>query len=120
MTPTLYQRLGGAEGIGRLVDDVMTAHLANPLVKPRFEAIQNLDHAKRMAAEFFCAGAGGPQTYTGKNMRTAHAGMNISEKEFLAVTDDILNTMEKQKYDEETKGDVLAILRSLKGDIVRI
>jgi hemoglobin len=120
MTYTLYQRLGEAAGISRLVDDVMAAHLANPLVNPRFRAIKDIDHAKRMALEFFCAGAGGPQAYTGKDMRTAHTGMNISEQEFLAVTDDIVNAMEKHKYDEETKGDVVAILYSLKRDIIRI
>jgi hemoglobin len=51
---TLYQRLGGADGITRVVDDVMVAHLANPIVKTRFENIQDIEHAKRMAFEFFC------------------------------------------------------------------
>ena len=40
MTTTLYLRLGGAEGIARLVDDVIDAHLANPLIKTRWAAIQ--------------------------------------------------------------------------------
>jgi hemoglobin len=120
MTYTLYQRLGEAAGISRLVDDVMAAHLANPLVKTRFQNIKDLEHAKRMAREFFCAGAGGPQAYTGKDMLSAHKGMNISEQEYLAVTDDIVNAMDKHKYDEETKGDVIAILYSLKGDIIRV
>ena len=53
MTTTLYQRLGEADGIARLVDDVMAAHLANPLVKTRFENIKDMEHAKRMAREFF-------------------------------------------------------------------
>ena len=120
MDYTLYQRLGESAGITRLVDDVMAAHLANPLIQSRFGAIQDFDHAKRMAVEFFCAGAGGPQTYTGKDMRTAHTGMNISEQEFLAVTGDIVQAMEKHKYDEETKGEVIAILQSLKGEIIRL
>lgn len=117
---TLYQRLGESAGIARLVDDVMAAHLANPLIKARFEAIQDFDHAKRMACEFFCAGAGGPQSYTGKDMRTAHAGMDISEQEFLAVRDDIVQAMDQHKYDEETKMDVVTVLQALKGDIVHV
>jgi hemoglobin len=120
MTATLYQRLGGADGIARLVDDVMAAHLVNPVVKPRFQNIKDLEHAKRMAREFFGAGAGGPDPYTGKDMLTAHKGMNISEQEYLAVTDDILGAMEKHKFDEETKNDVVAILYSLKGNIIRV
>lgn len=120
MTFTLYQRLGEADGIARLVNDVMAAHLVNPIVKPRFENIKDMERAKRMAREFFCAGAGGPEPYTGKDMLAAHKGMNISEQEYLAVTDDIVGTMEKHKFDEETKSDVIAILYSLKGDIIRV
>ena len=120
MTYTLYQRLGEAAGISHLVDDVMAAHLLNPLIKTRFENIKDMERATRMAKEFFCAGSGGPQPYTGKDMLTAHKGMNISEQEYLAVTDDIVNTMEKHKFDEETKGDVIAILYRLKGNIIRV
>lgn len=120
MTYTLYQRLGENAGIARLVDDVMAAHLVNPIVKPRFQNIKDMDHAKRMAREFFCAGAGGPEPYTGKDMLTAHKGMNISEREYLAVTDDIVGAMDKHKYDEETKNDVIAILFALKGNIIRV
>ena len=41
MTTTLYQRLGGAEGMTLLVDDVIGAHLANPLVKTRFDNVKD-------------------------------------------------------------------------------
>ena len=120
MTTTLYQRLGGADGIARLVDDVIAAHLDNPLVKSRFENIEDMEHAKRMAREFFCAGSGGPEPYTGKDMLAAHKGMNISEQEYLAVMDDIVGAMNKHKLDEGTKNDVIGILYSLKGNIIRV
>ena len=119
MTTTLYQRLGGADGIARLVDDVIAAYLNNPIIKTRFENI-NIEHFKRMAREFFSAGSGGPEPYTGKDMLAAHKGMNISEQEFLAVTDDIVGAMNKNKLDEGTKNDVIAILYSLKGNIIRV
>ena len=117
---TLYQRLGGANGIAKLVDDVMAAHLTNPVVKTRFANIKDLDRAKEMARQFFCAGSGGPETYTGKDMLTAHKGMNISEQEYLAVTDDIVGAMNKNGIAEDAKKDVIAILYSLKGDIIRV
>lgn len=120
MTATLYQRLGEAEGIARLVDDVMAAHLANPLVNTRFENIKDMERAKRMAREFFGAGSGGPAPYTGKDMRTAHQGMNISEQEYLAAMDDILSAMDKNQCDEASKNEVIAILYSLKGQIIRV
>ena len=120
MTTTLYQRLGGAEGMARLVDDVVAAHLSNPIVKTRFENAKDLPHLKQMALEFFSAGAGGPVSYTGKDMLTAHKGMNINEQEYLAVMDDIVGAMNKNEVNEEAKKDVIAILYSLKGEIIRV
>jgi hemoglobin len=120
MSTSLYDRLGGADGISAIVDDVIAAHLANPAVQARFLNIKDLEHAKQMAREFFCAGSGGPEAYSGKDMRTAHTGMNISEQEYLAVMDDIMSALDRHNIDEPTKKDVLAILYSLKGDIIRV
>jgi hemoglobin len=115
---SLYDRLGQAGGIGRLVDKVMAAHLANPVVAPRFQSLKDLDHAKKMVCDFFCAGAGGPQQYAGKDMLSAHRGMNISEQEYLAVTDDIMGALQSEQIDAATQKDVLAIIYALKGDII--
>jgi len=120
MNTSLYERLGGSEGITRIVNDVMAAHLANPVVRPRFESIKDLEHAKQMARDFFCAGSGGPERYNGKDMRDAHRGMNINEQEYLAVMDDIMGTLKKHGIDETTQKDVLAILYSLKGEIIHV
>jgi hemoglobin len=120
MSESLYDRLGGAAGISALVEDIVMAHLANPTVRPRFQHVNDLAHLKKMAHEFFCAGSGGPEAYTGKDMRAAHRGMNISEQEYVAVMDDIMSVLEKHQMDEVTKTDVLAILYSLKGEIVRM
>ena len=117
---TLFERLGGTAGIAALVDDVMAAHLRNPVVRPRFENIKDMEHAKEMARQFFAAGSGGPVAYTGRDMRSAHTGMNISEQEYLAAMDDIIGAMTTHGLSEETKKDVLAILYSLKGEIIRV
>lgn len=120
MDMSLYERLGGAQGISRLVEDVIDAHLQNPLVNTRFKTIKDIEHSKKVAREFFAAGAGGPGQYSGRDMRTAHQGMNISEQEYLAVMDDIMGVLERHGIDEATKKDVLAILYSLKGEIIRV
>lgn len=117
---TLYERLGKGDGIRRIVDHTMAAHLANPVIKSRFEGIKDLDHAKAMAWGFFCAGSGGPEPYAGRDMREAHRHMNISEQEYLAGCDDILLALDKSGMDQETRKDVLAILYSLKDDIIRV
>jgi hemoglobin len=120
MSKTLYERLGGNDGIRKLVDDAVDAHLNNPIVKTRFENTEDIEHAKRMSVEFFCAGSGGPETYTGRDMVTTHKGMNISEQEFIAVVDDIFLAMDKNDLGDDVKKDVLAVLYSLKSEIIRV
>lgn len=119
MNESLYQRLGSAGGISRIVDDIVAAHLANPVVRTRFEHVKDLAHLKKMACEFFAAGGGGPQPYTGKDMRAAHQGMNISEQEYLTVMDDVVSALEKNDIDDATRNDVIAIMYAIKGEIIR-
>ncbi|GAB3189358.1 group I truncated hemoglobin [Hydrogenophaga aquatica] len=119
-TPNLYDRLGGQEGIARITREIIKNHLANPLVQTRYENIPDLDRVEKHVVEFFCAGAGGPQTYTGKNMVDTHRGMNISEQEFVTVVDDVMAALNTCDVDPSTSSEVLAILWSLKGEVVRI
>lgn len=124
MKSTLYERLGEFQGISKLVDDVVDLHMSNPDISARFipyrEQPEVLKAIKGHTVNFFCAGAGGPQEYAGRDMVATHKGMNISEQEFLAVVDDILEAMEKNAHGDEDKKDVLAILYSLKGSVIRL
>ena len=124
MNKTLYERLGEFNGITKLVDDVVDIHMINPSVSPRFlplkEKPEQLAMIKNHTVNFFCAGSGGPQTYGGRDMVSTHKGMNISEQEFLAVVDDIMAAMDKNNLGEEEKKDVLAILYSLKEQVIRL
>lgn len=117
---SLYDRLGRFDGITKIVHDVMDAHLANPMIAPRFQATKDLDHAKQMAVEFFCAGCGGPERYTGRDLLVAHKGMNINEQEYMAAMDDILYSLKKNDIDDATRGEVTSILYSLKDNIIRV
>jgi len=119
---SLYRRLGGAEGISRLVDDIVEAHMRNPVIQSRFlpyrETPEKLAEVKRHLREFVEEGSGGPGSYSGSSMPEAHRGMNISEGEYVAAIDDILAVMKKHELGEETRKDMLAILYSLKDQIV--
>jgi hemoglobin len=120
----LYERLGGAQGISSIVDDIVEAHLSNPVIKARFlpylERPEEVAVIKKHTCEFLGAGCGGPEHYSGKDMQAAHKGMNISEVEFVNALDDILGVLDKHEKDEQTKKDVLAIAYSLKNQIVRM
>jgi hemoglobin len=119
MPGTLYERLGGRKGIEAIAHAAVDNHLKSPLVAARFRAT-DLDRAKRMATQFFCMGSGGPERYEGKDMRTAHLGMNVNEQEYMAVMDDIVAAMTSHGVAAPVQGEVVAILFSLKGDILRI
>ena len=90
MSATLYERLGGVEGITRLVDDALLAHLNNPIVNARLKNAPDLESTRRKSIEFFCAGSGGPQTYSGLDALHENAGLAISEQEFVAAVDGFL------------------------------
>jgi hemoglobin len=119
MTQSLYQRLGQAEGIMAIVDDAVDRHAVNPLLAPRFSG-KDLTDAKRMGAQFFCMGAGGPQRYEGRDLRIAHAGMNISEQELIATIDDFVAAMQELGVGTTEVNEVVAILYGLKGEVLRI
>lgn len=117
---TLYDRLGRREGITRITRELMKNHLANPLVKTRYENSPDLERVETRVIEFFCAGAGGPESYSGKDMLTTHKGMNVSEQEFITVIDDAMDALEKCGVEPATRNEVLAILWSLKGEVIRV
>ena len=120
MSGTLFERLGGSEGVRSIVDAVVANHLANPTIKTRYENVEDLDTVGDKVVEFFTVGSGGPGEYTGRSMLDTHRGMNISEEEFLAVVDDTMKAITAHNLSEETYKDVLAILYSLKAEIVRL
>jgi hemoglobin len=117
---TLYERLGSRAGITRITQQLMKNHLANPLVKSRYERSEDLARVERRAIEFFCAGTGGTESYSGSDMLATHRGMNISEQEFVAVLDDAMNALEQCGIETSTRNEVLGVLWSLKKDIVRV
>jgi len=119
-TTSLYERLGRREGITRITADLMKNHLANPMVMTRFANSEDLARVERRAVEFFCAGTGGPETYSGQDMLSTHRGMNISEQEFMSVIDDAMAALDKNGIDEPTRNDVLAILWSMRREVVRV
>jgi hemoglobin len=115
----LYERLGGEENIRKISATILDNHLANEAVKARY-ANSDRDEVIRVVTEFICAGTGGPQTYTGKDMLTAHKGMNISEQEFMAVADDILAALNSHGIGQREQEELLMIAYSLKGEILRV
>lgn len=119
---TLFDRLGGTEGITAIVDDVVIEHMNNPAISARFTPYsaepERLEMIKKHTVQFFSAGSGGDIAYEGGEMPAVHSGMNISSEEYMHVMDDIMLVLDKHEIDAESQKDVLAILWSLKGMII--
>lgn len=120
--PSLYVRLGGARGIDAIVDDILALHVSNPLIGTRFASItpDRMPAFKKTVCDFFGAGTGGPETYAGKDLVTAHKGMNVNEQELVAAIDDIVAALNKNGVGQNEKNEVVAILYSLKDQVVRL
>lgn len=114
---TLYARLGGHDAIMKLACDIYDNHANNPTIKSRF-VDSDRERVATVVGELMCAGFGGPETYTGKDMVAAHRGMNINEKEFLAVCDDVMDALDKHSVAQREKDEILGILYSMKPDVV--
>lgn len=121
---TLFKRLGGSTGINALVTDIVALHMENPVIRARFrpylDTPDKLEATKKHLCAFLEAGSGGAAQYSGRSMVEAHRGMNISEAEYMAATDDILTALRKHHIDDQTQNDVLAITYSLKGEIMHV
>ncbi len=118
----LFNRLGGEEGISSIVEDIINTHLNNPIIKDRFTHLndnpEQSELFKQNVKDFLGAGTGGDITYKGKDMLTAHKGMNLSGLEFVEALSDIMIVLEKHDIDEESRKDVLHILFSFKDQVI--
>lgn len=119
MSESLYERLGGNAGVKALASDIVDLHIDNPIIGPRFVKI-DADKLKRLLTEFIGSGTGGSETYTGRDMKTAHTGMNLSETELLSAIDDVMKACDSHGHGEQEKKDVLMILYSFKDDVLHV
>ena len=116
---TLYERLGGTEGITAIARDLVDLHCANPRIAPRFHEVDR-EALVNGAATFFIAGTGGPPVYEGQDMLATHLGMNIDAAEFVTVLDDALEALDKHGIGQREKEEVLFVLYSMKAQVVRV
>ena len=118
--PSLYQRLGGRGGIFLVVDDFVAFLVADDRVSERFKALKPADVArlKSNAADQVCAATGGPCAYLGRDMKTAHRGMNITDADWNATVEDLVKALDKNKVPEKEKNELLGLLGPMKPDIV--
>lgn len=120
---SLYDRLGGAYPIAVVVDDFIERLLVNETLNasPAInEARQRVpaQGLKFHVTTLVCQVTGGPCKYVGRDMKTSHAHLNISEKEWQAMLADFDRALDKFNVPATEQAELVAIVDSTKGDIV--
>jgi hemoglobin len=114
---SLYDRLGGKPAITAVVHDFVGNVAADKKINARF-AKTDIPKLEGLLVDQVCAATGGPCTYGGKDMKTAHKGMKITSAEFDALVGDLKKSLDKFKVGAQEQKDLLGALGGMKGDIV--
>ena len=120
MEPSLYQRLGGREGIAIVVGDFVGNMVADSRVNARFRGMQGpqVEKLKSNLSDQICDATGGPCAYLGKDMKASHRGMAITDAEWNATVENLVKALDKNKVGAKEKSELLGALGPMKGDIV--
>ena len=114
---SLYDRLGGKPAITAVVDDFIGNVAGDTRINRRF-ANANIPRLKVMLVDQICEATGGPCKYTGRDMKSSHTGMGITDAEFTALVEDLVKSLDKFKVPGREKGELLGALGGMKADIV--
>ncbi len=117
---SLYERLGGYNAIAAVVDDFMARQVADPQLA-RFFVGHSTDSKRRirqLIVDQLCEATGGPCIYTGRDTKTTHAGLGLTESDWQVGVKLLTATLDKFKVPQKEKEDVFAAVSSLKKDIV--
>jgi len=117
---SLYERLGGYNAIAAVVDDFIGRLVSDKQLAPFFQghSTDSLKKIRQHVVDQICEGAGGPCIYTGRDMKTSHKGLGITEAQWDASAKHLVETLDKFKVPAKEKDEVLAFVSTLKKDIV--
>jgi hemoglobin len=119
-TKSLYERLGGYDAIAALV----TEHTIRQRADRRFSRLsggRSADTKKRslqLNIDYMCKITGGSNYYVGRDMKTAHAGLGITESEWNASMRHWEEALDKCKVSKKERGEFLALVGKTRKDIV--
>ena len=117
---SLYQRLGGYDAIAAVTDDFI-GRMATDKQLGKFFVGHSEDSLKKIrqhVVDQLCAATGGPCVYTGRDMKTSHKGMGISESDWTVAVNHLIATLDKFKVGQKEREELFAAVGSLRADIV--
>jgi hemoglobin len=117
MAATLFEQLGGAEGLTRITNDAVDLALINPVIKDSFSET-NIPRFRALLYAQFCELTGGPCKYEGRSMARSHGPLKLTNLHFNALVEDLQTAMERAKIPFSVQNRFLAILAPMQRDIV--
>lgn len=119
---SLYERLGGYDGITSFVNDLLPRLKADPQLGRFWQnrGDDGTEREKQLLIDFLCSSAGGPMYYTGRDMKLSHKGMKISESDWSIFFEHAGATMQALQVPKQECDEVVAFVSGLKTDIVEV
>lgn len=117
---SLYKRLGGYDALAAVTDDFIGRLVTDKKLGRFFGgASENSKmRIRQLVVDQLCAATGGPCVYIGRDMKTSHKGLGITEEDWDIAVKHLVATMTKFKVPEKEQKEVAAALSTLKADIV--
>ena len=114
---TLFEQMGGAEGLTRITNDAIDLALVNPIIKDSFSET-NIPRFRALLYAQFCELTGGPCKYEGRSMARSHAPLKLTNLHFNALVEDLQTAMDRAKIPFSVQNRFLAILAPMQRDVV--
>ena len=117
---SLYHRLGGYDAIAAAIDDLLPRLTSDPQIGVywRGKCLDSMKKDRQLLVDFTCAATGGPASYLGRDMKTSHAGLGISESDWEVLMRHIVATLEDLGVAEMEKNEFVTLVQSVKDEIV--
>ena len=110
--------LGGHDPIMAVTKKIIEFHMAEGSeVKYLFKDV-DLDKLAEHVVNFVGAGTGGPEKYTGRDMKASHAHLKLTPELFLVAGTHIMQALEHFKVPENESHEFMCIILSFKDDVV--
>lgn len=114
---TLYADLGERAELTRIADGMLHRALLDPRLKGKFDDA-NIERLQGLLMLHFCVLTGGPCRYPGRDMKTAHADLDLAPRHFNALVEDLQDAMDAEHVPFWTQNRLLALLAPMHRDIV--
>ena len=120
MTESIYERIGGAPAVNAAVDIFYRKVLQDSRITHFFDDT-DMDAQRTKQKEFLTMAFGGPNHYTGKDMREAHSTLvdqGLNDTHFDAVAEHLQATLEELEVPSNLIDEVMAIAGGAREDVL--